>query len=150
MGTCEVCGQSAIVITITYAEDGTFKSYCFEHSPYRRTPEQEAEDRYRADEWRRRYAEVEARYADYMAVLKSEQERTHTCGPHCDNLVLHRPENCRYCADYPALHQARRELKIAYTGEEPREGERGCPAEEMRPKTTIDRWGGNVAWSAED
>lgn len=142
MMTCETCGAIAL---LTLWQDGAWHSFCEEHSPYHRTPEQEAEDQRRADEQTRRYEEVETRYADYVAVLKREQERTRTCGPHCDSFVLHRPEDCQYCADYPALHQARRELKIAYTGEEQQEGLRPCPAEEMRSKATIDRWGGNVA-----
>src|SRR5208337_1257702 len=81
--------------------------------------------------------------------------------PHCDQRVLHAPEDgCKYCnahGDWQALRIA---WGIAFTGHsydkvgKPTTDERGatlqpCPAEADRGMESINSWGGNVAMTPE-
>ncbi len=63
--------------------------------------------------------------------------------PHCDSLVLHRPEDCKFCAmpAYQDLHKYRLIHKISYTGET--NGQWPCPSEQRRKLSVIHSWGGN-------
>lgn len=64
--------------------------------------------------------------------------------PHCDDLVLHAPGNCKYCDMFPDIQQARIKNGVNFTGEnDPKKKQ--CPAEVRRSLDTINRWGGNVA-----
>lgn len=66
--------------------------------------------------------------------------------PHCDADVLHAPGMCRYCDDFPELHQARLEANVNFTGEDDPSKD-PCPATVRRSLDRIERWGGNVAKS---
>ena len=59
--------------------------------------------------------------------------------PHCDQTVLHAPEECVHCDHYPTLQNVRINNAIPFSGEG------GSPDEKNRPRETIDRWGGNRA-----
>ena len=59
--------------------------------------------------------------------------------PHCDETVLHKPQECVCCDHYPALQNARINNAIPFSGEG------GSPDEEFRSREAIDRWGGNRA-----
>lgn len=63
---------------------------------------------------------------------------------HCDALVLHAPNECRYCDMYPTAQLWRIKNKINFTGHY-KAGFTQCPAEAQRPLETINRWHGNVA-----
>ncbi len=64
--------------------------------------------------------------------------------PHCDNLVLHKPNQCEYCDMYPTQQQYRMDNNINFTGEnDPNKSK--CPAEERRELKTINKWYGNTA-----
>lgn len=67
--------------------------------------------------------------------------------PHCDQRVLHRPEDCAYCAK-ALVYQAEREmLGVRNTGVEGDQPGRlyACPAELARSKESLGSWGGNRA-----
>ena len=66
---------------------------------------------------------------------------------HCDSRVLHKKEDCRYCAmpEFDDLHKYRYEHNILHTGEEPRSGWWACPAEHERGLKSVNSWGGNTA-----
>jgi hypothetical protein len=68
--------------------------------------------------------------------------------PHCDSRVLHAPEdNCKFCNE-SGLQEIREQWKINFTGHyDP--NKTTCPAERERPLETINRWGGNVAYTPE-
>jgi hypothetical protein len=63
---------------------------------------------------------------------------------HCDALVLHRKENCAFCAmpKFEVLHVYRQQNGINYTGESD-PTKKPCPAEAFRYAHTINRWHGN-------
>lgn len=63
--------------------------------------------------------------------------------PHCDELVLHAPGECRYCDVYASDLQADRVAQgINFTGHsDPDKAQ--CPAEVRRPNAIINLWGGN-------
>jgi hypothetical protein len=63
--------------------------------------------------------------------------------PHCDALVLHAPEECKYCDKFPYLQCVREHWKIAFSGYEPDEKELPCPADFQRPGKS-QRWSGNI------
>jgi hypothetical protein len=66
--------------------------------------------------------------------------------PHCDQYVLHLPGTCAYC-DSPELqpaHDYRNKNNINHTGEN-NPTKQTCPAEALRSKDIIDKWGGNRA-----
>ncbi len=61
--------------------------------------------------------------------------------PHCDQNVLHAPGECRYCDMYPDRQRERVDQKINFTGQSDPE-KAVCPAEVVRPASTIHQWGG--------
>lgn len=87
---------------------------------------------------------VEEAYALYDREVRRNAAVVGTI-PHCDSNVLHHPDRCSYCADPKRqdLHDARKRLKIAYTGESPFRGEFMCPAQAQRPLERIHAWYGN-------
>jgi len=84
---------------------------------------------------------VEKCYADLLGAMK---ECKHEGIPHCDDLVLHEPGRCEYCDRFPGWQDARLMRGIAFTGNEPEDWERACPATVLRSVEKIERWGGNV------
>jgi hypothetical protein len=62
--------------------------------------------------------------------------------PHCDELVLHAPGECKYCDDCPAAQQKRIKDGVNFTGHYDA-AKKPCPAEERRDLKTINRWYGN-------
>lgn len=89
----------------------------------------------------------------YLDYDRAVEESANKCGtiPHCDSRILHHPDECEYCADRPELQQRRRQLKIAFTGHEPKADEIPCEADlERGPGSQADhrRWGGNKPTSA--
>lgn len=76
------------------------------------------------------------------------------CGPHCDSLVLHHPNECEVCGEemWDGLHQIREEMNLRYTGKATEDDWDGkteyepCPAEQLRDVEKIHRWGGNRPW----
>lgn len=63
--------------------------------------------------------------------------------PHCDQLILHAPDSCLYCDDYPDLQAYRQILGIAFSGDEPTGEQLPCPSTARRSTETINRWPGN-------
>jgi hypothetical protein len=63
--------------------------------------------------------------------------------PHCDALVLHAPGDCRFCDRHPDWQAYRTAVGIAFTGQEPVDGQIQCPAETSRPAEVIHAWPGN-------
>lgn len=57
--------------------------------------------------------------------------------PHCDDLVLHAPYECKYCDMFPDMQALRLLRGIPFTGH----GE--DPATERRPLNVINKWAGN-------
>jgi hypothetical protein len=102
------------------------------------------------DAWDAMHAQVQRDYADYLAVLEQEAKKQNVCGPHCDAYVLHRPGHCEFCDHFPALQVFRVTHRIAFTGYEPKDNERPCPATLFRPAETIHRWHGNRPHHSED
>jgi len=98
-------------------------------------------------------------YAEYNAFVTRQLENgVYDTIPHCDSRILHRPPSevetgricCEYC-DRPEWQVRRGELHIAWTGEEPEEGQIPCQADLLRPpegKSDHRRWGGNKPTSA--
>lgn len=63
--------------------------------------------------------------------------------PHCDDKVLHSPEEeCEVCDLYPEAQMLRVQWGINFTGEHDSE-KLPCPAESRRDLYTIDNWSGN-------
>lgn len=81
--------------------------------------------------------------------------------PHCDQRVLHSPEdNCKYCNERPEWQALRVMWGIAFTGHsydgkgKQAKGPHGnalqpCPAEADRGMKSINSWGGNVPMTPE-
>jgi|SRR5271157_1060534 len=75
--------------------------------------------------------------------------------PHCDQRVLHSPDdNCKYCNDLPEWQALRIMWGIAFTGHSGEKGPYGnaqqpCPAEAARGMESINSWGGNVPMTPE-
>lgn len=65
--------------------------------------------------------------------------------PHCDDLVLHKPGECKYCDLYPERQAQRVKDGIAFTGQMPGPGvpEKPCPSTQRRSLDTINKWPGN-------
>jgi hypothetical protein len=63
--------------------------------------------------------------------------------PHCDDLVLHAPGECRYCDEFPERQAMRFRNGVNFTGKL-EYGKRPCPSTERRPLEVIERWHGNV------
>jgi len=66
--------------------------------------------------------------------------------PHCDELVLHAPGECRFCDQVPHLQAARQAVGVAFSGHDPEPGQATCPSELPRTRETVARWPGNRAW----
>jgi hypothetical protein len=79
--------------------------------------------------------------------------------PHCDQRVLHAPEdNCEFCNMHPEWQELRKAWGIAFTGHsydkhgDPLPDGNGgvilpCPAQYNRGMTSVDGWHGNVAFT---
>lgn len=73
--------------------------------------------------------------------------------PHCDQRILHAPNECDVCDTKPEWQQLRQDWGIAFTGHIPTKDQYGtqqlpCPADFARPpgfKGDHRRWGGNTA-----
>lgn len=67
--------------------------------------------------------------------------------PHCDEAVLHGPEDgCPYCNEHPDWQKLRMLWRIAFTGHEPRDplSEVACPSDQRRGGTGAAHvWPGN-------
>ena len=71
-----------------------------------------------------------------------------TTFPHCDDLVVHAPGECRYCDRLPELQAARAASGANFTGHaDP--SKTACPSTSRRPLETIERWPGNRAVAPE-
>jgi hypothetical protein len=62
--------------------------------------------------------------------------------PHCDQNVLHKPGDCKYCDMHPEWQDLRVAWGINFTGEKD-EKKSPCPSERLRPAHLVHRWGGN-------
>lgn len=62
--------------------------------------------------------------------------------PHCDARILHAPGECQYCDD-SGLQPIREAWNIAFTDQEPKEGQYPCPANVARSDESLASWGGN-------
>jgi len=81
--------------------------------------------------------------------------------PHCDQRVLHAPEdNCEFCNMHPEWQELRKAWGIAFTGhsydsdgklfvDEYNNVQMPCPAEANRGMKSINGWSGNVAFTPE-
>lgn len=65
--------------------------------------------------------------------------------PHCDDLVLHAPGDCKYCDLYPEDQRERTNNGINFTGKSDPSME-PCPSTLRRPLEVIERWPGNRAY----
>jgi hypothetical protein len=63
--------------------------------------------------------------------------------PHCDQRVLHAPDECVYCDAYPEAQQDRVTRGINFTGHSDL-GKQPCPADAARGLGQAHRWGGNA------
>lgn len=67
--------------------------------------------------------------------------------PHCDQRILHGPEEgCAFCNDFPEWQALRIAWGIAFTGWEPEGKELPCPADHARGDNHK-LWPGNVVRS---
>jgi hypothetical protein len=98
-------------------------------------------------DWMERSDMVRRAYADYLHEIAGIPQADLI--PHCDDLVLHAHGECQYCDKHPRWQAARVRHHIAFTGQQPKPGQRACPAEVLRPAEKINRWYGNVAQPAE-
>lgn len=91
---------------------------------------------------RPRMTDKEREEDPYLGVVKQY--------PHCDQYVLHRLGECEYCdlPKYQPLHDYRNKNNINHTGEND-PAKLTCPAEALRTKDIIDKWGGNRAATKE-
>jgi hypothetical protein len=68
--------------------------------------------------------------------------------PHCDNLVLHAPEdNCKFCNE-SGLQEERERQGINFTGRSD-PNKKPCPSQRERKLVDINRWPGNVPFTPE-
>lgn len=67
--------------------------------------------------------------------------------PHCDPRVLHKPEECKFCADATLLQAEREKLEISNTGHANRKWP--CPGDRERGSKSINGWYGNQAKTQE-
>lgn len=63
--------------------------------------------------------------------------------PHCDQMVLHAPGECRFCDALPLWQQLRETWGIAFTGHDPSTGQVPCPADVRRGRGGAHAWAGN-------
>jgi hypothetical protein len=68
--------------------------------------------------------------------------------PHCDARVLHKPEECVFCARATALQEERERLEVSNTGHANRKWP--CPADKARSSQSLNAWHGNRALTQED
>lgn len=64
-----------------------------------------------------------------------------TIYPHCDNRILHLPEECEFCAEATELQAQREREGISNTGHNNREW--ACPADLARGEKSLNSWRGN-------
>ena len=81
--------------------------------------------------------------------------------PHCDQRVLHAPEdNCEFCNKHPEWQELRKAWGIAFTGHSYDKDHKlfvdeygnvtlPCPAEANRGIDSVNSWHGNVAFTPE-
>ena len=62
--------------------------------------------------------------------------------PHCDQRILHAPNECEYCDMYPQWQQLREVWNINFTGHYD-VGKAVCPAEKERGLGRVNEWSGN-------
>lgn len=62
--------------------------------------------------------------------------------PHCSELVLHAPQKCDICSQYPELQQERIRTGTNFTGEN-NPSKYPCPAQLQRSEQDINKWAGN-------
>lgn len=103
------------------------------------------------NDYETRFKQISQDYADYLAVfeLGHKQYPDRAYMPHCDQLVLHTNGVCVHCDHYPDLQEARRSLRIAFTGEAPSIFQRPCPATLLRSTESIHAWHGNAPMTGE-
>ena len=63
--------------------------------------------------------------------------------PHCDQDVLHAPQKCEYCDEFPQKQQHRLDNFINFTGEDDKTKYR-CPSDAKRGLGGAHVWGGNT------
>lgn len=64
--------------------------------------------------------------------------------PHCDQRVLHAPDDCLFCDHYPDWQTHRQVAGIAFTGQDPGPDRQPCPSDAARGRGGAHVWGGNV------
>lgn len=69
--------------------------------------------------------------------------------PHCDQRILHAPNECSVCDLHPAWQYLRQMWGIAFTGYSPEGKELPCPADHSRGDNHK-KWVGNVATASTD
>lgn len=62
--------------------------------------------------------------------------------PHCDQTILHKKGDCKYCDAHPEWQELRIAWGINFTGEKD-ETKLPCPSEIRRPAYVAHRWPGN-------
>lgn len=67
--------------------------------------------------------------------------------PHCDQRILHQPEECSFCDRHPEWQELRLAWGIAFTGHLPDPGSDilMCPTDYTRDMDVYNAWGGNRA-----
>lgn len=68
--------------------------------------------------------------------------------PHCDARVLHKPEECVFCAKAEILQKEREDLNVSNTGHANRAWP--CPGDRQRGSTSLNAWHGNRAMTQAD
>lgn len=96
--------------------------------------------------WTMLTQEEEDKPLDALAAYKSVAKPTFAfngvCGPHCDDLILHAPGECKVCDYYPTLQQLLVDLRVNYTGGR-KAGFATSFAERRRPLHCVYAWEGN-------
>jgi hypothetical protein len=72
---------------------------------------------------------------------KIEEERCYA--PHCDSSILHAPNVCKYCDEYPDWQELRKTWRINFTNEYDTE-KAPCPSTYFREVGNRDAWPGNT------
>ena len=68
--------------------------------------------------------------------------------PHCDARILHKPEECVYCAKATVFQEERERLGVSNTGHANRKFP--CPVDQARSKANYNAWHGNRAQTQQD
>lgn len=71
----------------------------------------------------------------------SNEERCYA--PHCDSSILHAPDKCKFCAEYPDWQAMREVQRINFTGEYDVD-KAPCPSVYFRTVDVRDAWPGNT------